>query len=139
MWIIWWLQKNQLKRRGAGKMINRIWCLVLLFAGLAVGCATTASRDMELANQGFEYLNQGNMAGAENYLNQSLAENPNNPYALLNLGVVYMRTGRAEQARSMFDKVIALDPKDIVSRSNEPGEVGKTLADLAKDNLKILK
>jgi Flp pilus assembly protein TadD len=97
------------------------------------------SRDTQLANEGFEYLNQGNMAGAENYLNQALAENPNNPYALLNLGVVYMRTGRGEQARGLFNKVIELDPKDIVARSNGPGEVGKTLADLAKDNLKALK
>ncbi len=57
------------------------------------------SKDIQLSDLGFRYLKQGHYAEAEKYLEQALSENPNNPYAILNLGAVYQNTGRAEKAR----------------------------------------
>ena len=118
---------------------NKIKYLTLLLVVLTVGCATeTISRDMKYANWGFEFLSQERYKDAENYLNQALAVNPENPYALLNLGVVYQNTGRPEKARGLYEKVIKLNPKEIVTRSNQEGATGKTLVDLAKENLQRL-
>ncbi|MDD5168925.1 MAG: tetratricopeptide repeat protein [Syntrophales bacterium] len=114
---------------------------ILMFAlvCLVFGCAATISKDMQLSEQGFEYLNKGNYVEAEKYYDQALAENPNNPYAILNLGVIYQNTKRIPKAKEMYQKVIKLNPTDIVAKSNKEGAAGKTLVDLAKDNLKSLR
>ena len=44
---------------------------------------------------------------AEKYLAEALALNPENPYALLNKGVVYENTDRKPQAIAMYQKVIS--------------------------------
>ena len=115
---------------------------VLLFVVLAIGCAPGAKQkaatDMELANLGFEALSQGKYGDAESYLDKALAANPNNPYALLNLGVICQNTKRFKKARRLYEKVIQLNPTVIVDRSNEPGKAGKTLVDLARENLQRL-
>ncbi len=114
---------------------------VLLLIVLAVGCATGKGmvyNDMQLADQGFEALDQGRYGDAENYLDKALAINPNNPYALLNLGVVYENTRRFSKAKVMYEKVIQLNPPNIAGRSNLVGRAGKTLVDLAKENLQKL-
>ena len=117
-------------------------CFVLLLVVLAVGCATGAKQvanDMELANQGFEALSQGRYGDAETYLDKALAQNPNNSYALLNLGVVCEYTKRPKKAKRLYEKVIQLNPPDIVTVSNQEGKSGKTLVDLAKENLQKLR
>ena len=118
-------------------MKKLIFCTLILSLCIA-GCAATLSKDMQLANQGFASLSKGNYAEAEQYLGQALAENPNNPYALLNMGVVYQNTERKPQAREMYQKLIKLNPPEVASRSNEKGGAGKTLVDIAKDNLEKL-
>jgi Flp pilus assembly protein TadD len=115
--------------------------LLLLFIVLVVGCATGKGMvysDMQLADQGFEALTQGRYGDAENYLDKALAINPNNPYALLNLGVVYENTKRFEKAKRMYEKVIQMNPPDIAGKSNMEGKAGKTIVDLAKENLQKL-
>lgn len=115
--------------------------LLLLLTMLAVGCATgkeTVYNDMQFAERGFEALHQGRYGDAENDLDKALAINPNNPYALLNLGVVYENTRRFSKARMMYEKVIQLNPPDIAGRSNLEGKAGKTLVDLAQENLQKL-
>ncbi len=114
------------------------YILIFALAVLIIGCTVGMSKDMRLSNQALESINNRNYAEAENYLNQALAENPDNPFALLNIGVVYQNTNRIPQAKAMYEKVIKLNPSDIVAKSNMEGEAGKTLGDLAKDNLKML-
>jgi general secretion pathway protein D len=114
---------------------------MLLLVVFAVGCTagnTTVYNDSQFANQGFEALSQGRYGDAETYLDKALAKNPNNPYVLLNLGVVYQNTRRPLQARMLYEKVIHLNPTEIVGRSNIEGKAGATLVDLAKENLRRL-
>lgn len=120
--------------------MKKIIYLILLFVVLVIGCATTnnISTDMKYANWGFDFICKGMYVDAEKYLKQALVVNPENPYALLNLGVVYQNTGRPEKARPLYEKVIKLNPKDTATRSNLEGKAGKTLVDLAKENLRIL-
>jgi nucleoid-associated protein YgaU len=108
--------------------------LTLSIAGM-VGCAT---QDMELSNEGFQAISEKNYGQAETSLEKALSINPNNPYALLNMGVVYQETGRLDKARQMYEKVIALQPKEVAEESNTGSFAGKGLADIARENMKLL-
>ena len=108
---------------------------VFIVPVILAGCV---SSDMKLANKGFAYIENGQLAAAETALMEAVQANPNNPYALLNLGTVYQRTGRFDQAREMFEKVVALDPKEKPSKRSKFVDDSKTLKDIAEDNLKTL-
>jgi len=99
-----------------------------------MGCASV-SQDMRLSDLGFQELSKGNYEQAEKYLNEALEIYRFNPYAILNLGVVYQNTGRLEKAREAYNNVISLQAEGMVTASNEPGAVGKSLVVLARENL----
>ena len=110
---------------------------VLILSVLLCGCATS-SRDMNYMNQGFDELSNGNFKKAEEYLDKALSINPDNLYAILNLGVVYQNTERREKAREMYQKVIERESKSPASRSNKDWAVGEKLAEIARKNLENL-
>jgi len=115
----------------------RAWSFV---AALAVSLllSACASTDQRLANKGFEAIEKGQLVDAERILTEALDANLDNPYALLNLGTVYQRTGRFDQAQDMFERVIALDPKEVPARRSKFVQASKTLREIAEDNLKTL-
>ena len=115
----------------------RAWSFV---AALAVSLllSACASTDQRLADKGFEAIENGQLADAERVLTEALDSNPDNPYALLNLGAVYQRTGRFDQAREMFERVVALDPQEVPARRSKFVQASKTLREIAEDNLKTL-
>ena len=108
---------------------------VLILPIIAAGCA---SSDQRLANKGFSAIEDGRYADAERMLTDAVQQNPDNPYALLNLGTVYQRTGRFEQAREMFDKVIALDALQNPAKRSKFVDPSKNLRQIAEDNLRTL-
>lgn len=118
-------------------MRKAIFLIPLLIVGI-VGCTMGLTKDMRLSEQGFDYLQAGKYVKAEKYLKEALAENKDNPYALLNLGVVYQKTGRPDQARQMYQRVIDLNPTSVADRSNIKADKGKSLVELARENLKTL-
>jgi tetratricopeptide (TPR) repeat protein len=111
-----------------------VWVFVVLFGA----CASTLTEDERLSEQGFQELSGRNYREAEMLLDEALSLNPDNPYALLNMGVVYQNTGRLDKAQKMYGKVIALAPQDKATVSNKSSAVGKSLAELARENLAIL-
>jgi len=119
--------------------MKKLGCISMFLSAIFLfGCAAIFSQDMQLSNQAFESINARNYREAENYLNQALAENPGYPYALLNLGVVYQNTNRLPEAKAMYEKVLKLNPPDVVNQNNMERPGVKTLADLAKYNLNML-
>ena len=101
-----------------------IWTAMMFT--LLQGCA---GKDMKLTTQGSEAIFMNDYQSAEKYLDEALDLNPENPYALLNMGVVYENTGRKEQAISMYQKVIELNPK---------GKEDQSITELARTKLKNL-
>jgi general secretion pathway protein D len=96
------------------------------------------TEDMILSDQGFELLEADDYDTAQGYFERALEINPENPYALLNLGVVYDVKGEKEKAIRMYERVIKLDPEDRANLSTNPDKIGYRLGDIAKDNLKRL-
>jgi Tfp pilus assembly protein PilF len=102
------------------------------------GCATM-TEDNRLAKSGFDYIEQGNMSAAERQLNAALDTNPDNPYALLNLGVVYQATGRTGDARDQYLRVMESNTTATAGRSTVSAERGRKLVDIAARNLDTLR
>ncbi len=111
---------------------------VWFFAGLlTVGCATTRV-GMGDVNKGYEYLKSREYAQAESYFLRALDADPDNPYALLDLGVVYQNTGRVGKAREMYKKVIDMDAENVPERVTKKEMQGQSLSDIARRNLSAL-
>lgn len=107
--------------------------ILLLFLG---ACATTSStEEAELVENGFTAMSGGDYDTAEHLLNQALDLNDKNPYALLNLGVVYQETQRYEKARELYQAVIDQDPSETAVSTNVQGYSGRKLSDIASINL----
>jgi len=120
--------------------IKALSIILLSLSFLLISCSSTPEKapDVDLSEQAFEALSEGDYEQAEALLEVALSINPDNPYAILNLGVVYQRTGRIEKAREQYVKIILQDAKETVVRSNVREMEGKSLVDIAKDNLENL-
>lgn len=86
----------------------------------------------------FDAINAGDWLKAEQYLTQAKQAFPKDPYVLLNLGVVAQRLGRFGEARGYYQQVIDMAPEVIPVQVTDPAAAGKSLADLARDDLATL-
>jgi tetratricopeptide (TPR) repeat protein len=139
----WVNEVDRMKRKFQHSHVARItiillgiWTIGLL--GCGGGSQSKLPYDMELANQGYEELLKKNYEKAEAFYEVALSVNPLNPYALLNLGVIYHNTGRIEQAKKMYRKVIEINSDQTAIKSTSGNHVGKRLSDIAKMNLRSL-
>jgi general secretion pathway protein D len=112
--------------------------IILMMSIMLVGCVSLRE-DMRLSNKGLGEIKEGNYKEAEKYLQRALSINPDNPYAILNMGVVYYETGRKEQARERFNKVLSIAEKEKAEQSNQDWAVGRDVIEIAKKNLENMK
>ncbi len=114
----------------------------VILAFFVIGCAGAGSSsqpyDMTLTNEGYSELMRENYGQAEAFFDLALSVNPDNPYALLNLGVVYQNTGRIEKAKQMYQKVIDMNSQLTAKSSTDSNFKGKSLAEIAKINIQSL-
>jgi Tfp pilus assembly protein PilF len=113
---------------------TRLFLIASIAAALG-GCAVTPSSETKLVKSGFEYILNQQWSEAESVLLQALESNADDPYALLNLGAVYQQTGRNEEAREMYNRVIDSGTTLRAGRSNLTDERGNLLTELAQRNL----
>jgi general secretion pathway protein D len=91
-----------------------------------------------LVNLALDEIMERDYAKAEEYLVEALAENPDNPYALINMGVVYQHTDRKERAGQMYQKAIELEPDARAGRASIDDDEGRPLVEIARKNLQTL-
>ena len=94
--------------------------------------------DMKQVTIGYNHMIEKDYDKATYFFYEALKINPTNPYAILNLGVMAEEQGDLIGAAEKYAKVIELQPTQIVTQSNKSSAVGKTLTDLAKENLEAL-
>ncbi len=88
-------------------------CTVAAIAALQQGSKSeraAVAEDQRLADLGHSALSGGSYKLAEAYLTEALDANPDNLFALHDLGIVYYSTNRSEQARALQAKLVSLDP-----------------------------
>ena len=115
------------------KRSGPVGIILILFL---TACSTTSSKqEAELVENGFTAMSGGDYYTAEHLLNQALVLNDKNPYALLNLGVIYHETKRYDKAREFYQSVIDLKSYKTAASTNVQGYSGKKLADIARINM----
>lgn len=112
--------------------------LILTLGGCAQDPATDGAAAQLAYRRGFEALNDGDWLKAQQYLIQAKQAFPEDPYVLLNLGVVAQRLGRFDEARGYFQRVADTGADVIPERVSDPDAAGKSLADLARIGLASL-
>ena len=98
---------------------SKVFLLMCLFLVLvSCGGSSYITQDAYLTDKGFAELSNGNYPQAEANLLVALDLNPENPFALLNLGVVYQDTGRTSEAVEIYERLLELTPEETAVQSN---------------------
>jgi Tfp pilus assembly protein PilF len=111
---------------------------VTILALLLAGCATGTSPELK---KGWEFMLAKDYPAARDVYESVLTEYPDNPYAHLNLGVVYQNLGNIDLARQHYEAAVAHGGSAEVSRVVQEGEViatVTTVADKGRENLLTL-
>ena len=90
-----------------------------------------------LADIGFAKLQRKEYKLAKGYFDQALKINPDNPYALINMGIIYEHDKDIPRAREMYRHVLDL----VGTQTGEDGieqTVEPALQDVARENLRQL-
>jgi tetratricopeptide (TPR) repeat protein len=133
--------------KGLGMAVKNRWIASILWAaavssGLS-GCGValnpgsiTMFKDTTPSQQAMDALARNDVVKAEAYGNQALKDNPNDPYALLALAIVYQHTGRPEGARQYYELVVSMHSEDLVPSTS--GGEPQTVDEIARHNLAVM-
>jgi len=99
---------------------------------------TNPDHAVALTDLGFAKMQQNDYNAAKQYFLEALSINPENPYATINLGVVYEKEGNVPGAREMYERVLELEP-DQEGEDNWQQNPFTALKKLATDNLRHLR
>ncbi len=125
------------KRRG--EWLGRAAAMAAVLAMVSLGgCAWRPWPTAHSGDRGFDALSAGDYEEAEVLLSERLRDEPGDPYARLNLSVVYQNTGREAEARRILVDLIAEDPAAQATRSNNAAAAGQSIAAIARRNLVLL-
>ena len=106
--------------------MNKLINIVLVLFSLA-GFAVAGYAEDNTSYQA-EAIAKGKFADAEQGLLAILAENPNDPYALLNLAFVYNKTGDNVKAQDTYNKILTLKANPYADLASGKSESVKTVA-----------
>lgn len=89
----------------------------------------------ELIKIGYEKLIAGDLQQAQHYFEEALEIDSKNPYALMNLGVVYEKQSLPQQALIMYNAVVATESEAQADKTSDPDAAGKTIVELAQEHI----
>lgn len=96
------------------------------------------AKEMKFVNDGYNYLVDKNYDRAKFYFEEAIKINPNNSYALYNLGLVHEKQGNKKEAIKIYKKIVKKKPQIKKAKYSDPGAIGNGLVDLAMKRLKRL-
>jgi Tfp pilus assembly protein PilF len=104
---------------------------------------TSVSQRLALAG-GYHALSRRDLVCAERLSHAARSKDAKDPYAALNLGAIYQRTGRLDAARQEYEEVLKLDAPDSDSRAEtahlatREQLLSRRPADIARHNLALM-
>jgi general secretion pathway protein D len=90
---------------------------------------------MKLTVKGYEKLQSGDVAGAKGLFLKALEIDPTNPYATLDMGVVYEHEKEWELALKMYQAVINSGTSAMADVSTDAVKTGKSLLMIARESI----
>ncbi len=97
------------------------------------------AKEMKFVNDGYDYLIDRKYNKAKFSFEKAVKINPNNSYALYNLGLVHERQGNKKEAIRIYRKVVQQKTDGKDKKFDDPSRIGHGLVDLARGRLKRLK
>lgn len=96
------------------------------------------SHAVHLAEMGYDKMASGLKSEARQYFVEALNIDPDNPFALYNLGTIYEEEGKKELARESFQRVIMSGTTMTLRDPGAPEKGGEPLLQLAREHLEVL-
>ena len=111
-----------------------------LVAGVsaAANTARQEGRLDALLAEGYARLTAGDVAGARELVAKALAIEPNNAFALMNMGAILEKEGKPREALEHYQAVIASGSAAVAGRAGESGRDRASLLQLARENIERL-
>jgi len=97
-----------------GSLMNMKQAIKVTIGGLLVLAGSHVMAD-EAETYQINAIMEGELAGAEKKLVQVLKDNPEDPYAMLNLAFIYQRSGYDDKARELYKRILSL-PENPMAR-----------------------
>ncbi len=92
----------------------------------------------ELADMGYKKLNQGDLIGAIQFMNEALEIDPENPHALVYMGIIHEKQNDKNNAIDMYKKAILYADSEIAEQITGTTGEEKMVIEIAKDNISRL-
>ena len=116
------------------KKIPWLFLSIVITAFIAGGC--TYSQSAKKQSEGIDALVQGDVEKFKAEVRSAYQMDPDDPYAMNNMGVVYELEGNREKAIEMYKKA-AQNAGDLsVKKSSREGDKDRLLRDVADENRK---
>jgi len=90
---------------------------------------------MSLTRMGYEKLRSGDTVAAKEFFTEALVIDSTNPFALMNMGVVYEKEGQPKKALEMYQAVASGNSDAVANSSSEPDKKPVPLKTLAQENI----
>lgn len=88
-----------------------------------------------LTEKGFAKLLEDKNTEAKQYFEEALKHDAQNPYTLLNIGVVAEREGEYKKAVQFYQRVISTGTEATAIEASDPGKKGLSLIEIARENI----
>ncbi len=118
--------------------MRRLAVVGAMMAGLLLSGCTGQGKALD---DGWSMIVAEEYASARAHYQSMLAEDPNNPYVNLNLGVAYEETGDNEMAAKHYQVAVANGKEALIQEVAQDGNVAPretTVAKVAQENLASL-
>ena len=118
--------------------MRRLAVVGAMMAGLLLAGCTGQGKALD---DGWSLIAAQDYASAQAHYQTMLAEDPNNPYANLNLGVAYEELGDNEMAAKHYQIAVANGKEALIQEVAQDGNVAPretTVAKVAQENLASL-
>jgi general secretion pathway protein D len=101
--------------------------------------ATNKEHAMILTERGFLKLVDNQIREAKDYFEEALEHDAENPYTLLNIGVVAEREGDFRKAIGYYQNVITTGTSAAAIEASDPSKQGLPLVQIARENIERLR
>jgi general secretion pathway protein D len=88
-----------------------------------------------LTDLGYQAISVGDFEAAEQYIKSALALAPDDPFALINMGVIHEHRGEWREAAQRYERVISNGSVETAGVSTDPEMKEMSLSDIARRNL----
>lgn len=100
--------------------------IAVMFSLFSFGPAAWAQLEEE--NYEADRIMYGEYSEAEKNLITALEENPNDPFALLNLAALYQSVGADDKARGVYERILSLEQNPHAQLASGKAEKVKSIA-----------